>query len=85
MCIKRFRLVTRSSAACGAKKSSSCFLLTSDAEAPLAQAVFVLSAPAFQSGKGRPISYCLRFAGRMALLLLYRDFPDRTHYGTKEQ
>lgn len=85
MCIKQFRRVTRSSAVWGAnQKSSSCFLLTSNAEVPLAQAEFVLSAPIFLSGKERPISCCLHYTGRMALIFSGPGLPRPNALGHKE-
>lgn len=76
--------MTPSSAVWGANQKSRCrFLLTSDAEAPLAQAEFVLSAPIFPSGKGRPISYCLHYTGRVALLFAVPGLPRQNALGHK--
>lgn len=68
--------MTRDSAVWGAdQKLNSGFLLTSEAEAPLAEAGFVFSALSFPSGKGRSISYCLCYRGRMALLFSVPGLP----------
>lgn len=73
MCIKRFRLVTRSSALRGANQKSSRFCPAE--QRPPCSGGICRPCPGFPSAGGRPISYCLRCQGRMASLVCVSGLP----------